>query len=41
VHYIHYDDLIKNKLASGRPRDLDDVENLEKIKESQAKGKES
>jgi hypothetical protein len=24
--------LIKNKLASGRPRDMDDVENLKSIK---------
>lgn len=28
VNFISYDDLIKNKKASGRLRDLDDLENL-------------
>jgi predicted nucleotidyltransferase len=28
---INYNDLITNKLASARPRDIDDVENLSKI----------
>lgn len=32
VKYLHFNDLIKNKLASGRPRDMDDVENLKNIK---------
>lgn len=32
VKYIHYEDLIQNKIAAGRPRDLDDVENLKRIK---------
>jgi predicted nucleotidyltransferase len=40
VSYIHFDDLIRNKLASARPRDLDDVENLKRIKRSQEKEKE-
>ncbi len=31
IKIIHYNDLITNKLASARPRDLDDVENLSKI----------
>ncbi len=29
VNFISYNDLIKNKLKSGRHKDLDDVENLE------------
>lgn len=29
INYISKTDLIKNKKASGRHRDLDDVENLE------------
>lgn len=32
IKVIHYNDLIINKLASARPRDLDDVENLSKAK---------
>ncbi len=31
VKFIHYKDLIKNKLASARHKDLDDVENLKNI----------
>lgn len=34
---IHYNDLIKNKLASARPRDFDDVENLSQIKRAENK----
>lgn len=37
VKIIHYNDLIINKLASARPRDLDDVENLSKIKREEEK----
>jgi predicted nucleotidyltransferase len=29
IHYIGYDDLIKNKKASGRHKDLSDIENLQ------------
>ncbi len=32
VNFISYNDLIKNKTSSGRLRDLDDIENLEKNK---------
>ena len=32
VKIIHYNDLIKNKIASGRKKDLDDIENLTAIK---------
>jgi hypothetical protein len=32
VPYIDFDDLIKNKLASGRYKDLADIEQLKKIK---------
>jgi predicted nucleotidyltransferase len=28
VNFIGYEDLLKNKLESGRPRDLDDIDNL-------------
>lgn len=28
VHFIGYNDLLKNKRASSRPRDIDDLENL-------------
>ena len=28
VNFIGYQDLLKNKKKSGRPRDLDDIENL-------------
>lgn len=35
IKYLHFDDLIKNKLASGRPRDIDDVENLKRVKNKQ------
>ena len=34
VKVIHYKDLIVNKIMSGRPRDLDDVENLKKIEKA-------
>lgn len=34
VPYIYFDDLIKNKLASGRHKDLADVEQLSKKKEN-------
>jgi predicted nucleotidyltransferase len=34
IKFLHIDDLIKNKKASGRHRDLDDVENLERIKKA-------
>lgn len=30
VHFISYDDLIRNKKASGRHQDLGDIENLQK-----------
>jgi hypothetical protein len=33
VPYIYFDDLIKNKLASGRFKDLADIEQLKKKKE--------
>lgn len=29
VNFIGYNDLLKNKRKSGRPRDIDDIENLE------------
>ena len=29
IHYIGFDDLIKNKKASGRHKDLSDIENLQ------------
>lgn len=29
VNYLHFNDLIKAKTSSGRPRDLDDIENLQ------------
>jgi hypothetical protein len=29
LNLIGYQDLLKNKKASGRPRDLDDLENLQ------------
>lgn len=32
IPYIYFDDLIKNKLASGRYKDLADIEQLSKIK---------
>lgn len=32
ICYIGYDDLIKNKLASGRPKDILDVKYFEKMK---------
>lgn len=32
IPYIDFDDLIKNKLASGRYKDLADIEQLKKIK---------
>ena len=28
VNFIGYDDLSKNKKESGRPRDIDDIDNL-------------
>jgi hypothetical protein len=28
INFIGYNDLLKNKLHSGRPRDLDDIDNL-------------
>jgi predicted nucleotidyltransferase len=28
VNFISHDDLLKNKKATGRPRDIDDIENL-------------
>lgn len=28
IYFIGYDDLIKNKKATSRPRDIDDIENL-------------
>ncbi len=28
VNFISYNDLVKNKKASGRPRDMDDIDNL-------------
>ena len=28
VHFIGYNDLLKNKKESGRPRDIDDIDNL-------------
>jgi predicted nucleotidyltransferase len=31
MKFIHFNDLIRNKLASARPKDLDDVENLNRI----------
>lgn len=31
VRIIHLEDLLKNKIASGRHKDLDDVSNLPKI----------
>lgn len=33
LSYLGYDDLIKNKLSSGRPRDLDDIDTLKQIAE--------
>ena len=33
VPYIDFEDLIKNKLASGRYKDLADIEQLRKLKE--------
>ena len=33
IPYIDFDDLIKNKLASGRYKDLADIEQLRKLKE--------
>lgn len=33
IPYIDFEDLIKNKLASGRHKDLADIEQLKKIKE--------
>lgn len=35
VKFFHYEDLIKNKLAAGRLKDLDDVENLRQIKQAE------
>ena len=32
IHYIHFNDLKKNKLSSARTKDKADVEELEKIK---------
>lgn len=29
IRLIHYNDLIKAKKAAGRPRDINDIENLE------------
>ena len=28
VNFIGYEDLLKNKRESGRPRDIDDIDNL-------------
>lgn len=39
VKVIHFNDLIINKLSSARPRDLDDVENLSRIKREEEKFK--
>lgn len=33
---IHYNDLIINKLTSARPRDLDNIEKLQRIKPTDA-----
>jgi hypothetical protein len=30
LHYIHYDDLLKNKMSTGRTKDRADIEELEK-----------
>jgi hypothetical protein len=38
VNFISADDLIASKLASGRPRDLADVEDIRKAAESQRSG---
>ncbi len=37
INFIGFEDLIKNKTASGRLRDLADVEMLEKIKNNKSK----
>ncbi|MEO8772567.1 MAG: hypothetical protein ABI402_20895 [Ferruginibacter sp.] len=29
INFIGYDDLLKNKKQSGRPRDIDDIDNLQ------------
>jgi hypothetical protein len=34
-NFISYNDLIKNKLASGRAKDLDDVSNLKPPQDSE------
>ena len=34
VRYLHYNHLIKNKQASGRPKDLLDIEELKRINDS-------
>jgi hypothetical protein len=35
LHFIDIDDLIENKLRSGRPKDLADVDELQKINKAQ------
>ena len=35
VNYLHYEDLIKSKLATGRRKDLVDVEKLRQIKQAE------
>ena len=35
INYIHYEDLIRNKLASGRRKDLVDVEKLKQVKQAE------
>ncbi len=35
VNYLHYEDLIKSKLATGRRKDLIDVEKLKQIKRAE------
>ena len=31
INFIGYNDLLKNKMKSGRPRDIDDIDNLKQI----------
>jgi hypothetical protein len=34
IYFIGYEDLIVNKMKTGRPKDLNDIEQLKRIKNS-------
>jgi hypothetical protein len=38
IHYLHYNHLLENKLATGREKDLHDVQELKRINNDKGKG---